>query len=47
MPADEQQKIRDALLNLRDPKALETVGYKGFVLPNPEIESSTISWLGL
>lgn len=47
LPADEQQKIRDALLNLRDPKALETLGYKGFVAPNPEVESSTIAWLGL
>jgi len=47
MPADEQQKVRDALVNLRDPKALEIVGYKGFVLPNPEVESSAIAWLGL
>jgi phosphonate transport system substrate-binding protein len=45
--ADDHQKIRDALVNLRDPKALEIVGYKGFVLPNPEVESSTIAWLGL
>lgn len=47
MPGDEQQKIRDALVNLRDPKALEIVGYKGFVVPNPEVESSAIAWLGL
>ena len=47
MPADEQQKIRDALVNMRDPKALEIVGYKGFVVPNPEVESSAIAWLGL
>jgi ABC-type phosphate/phosphonate transport system substrate-binding protein len=47
MPPDEQQKIRDALVNLRDPKALEIVGYKGFVAPNPEVESSAIAWLGL
>jgi ABC-type phosphate/phosphonate transport system substrate-binding protein len=47
MPADEQQRIRDALLGLRDPKALETVGYRGFVAPNSEFESSTIAWLGL
>jgi phosphonate transport system substrate-binding protein len=47
LPADEQQKIRDALVGLRDPKALEIVGYKGFVAPNPEVESSTIAWLGL
>jgi len=51
MPADEQQRIRDALLNIKDVKggreALETVGYKGFVAPNPDVESSTIAWLGL
>jgi ABC-type phosphate/phosphonate transport system substrate-binding protein len=47
MSPDEQQKIRDALINLRDPKALEIVGYKGFVAPNPEVESSAIAWLGL
>lgn len=47
LPADDAQKIRDALLGLRDTKALETVGYKGFVAPNPEIENSTIAWLGL
>jgi ABC-type phosphate/phosphonate transport system substrate-binding protein len=48
---DEQQRIRDALLNSRDTKpgrdALETLGYKGFVAPNPEIETATIAWLGL
>jgi phosphonate transport system substrate-binding protein len=51
LSADEQQKIRDALLTLRDSKpgrdALEAVGYKGFVAPNTEVESSTIAWLGL
>ena len=51
LPADEQQRIRDALLTLRDTKpgrdALEAVGYKGFVAPNTELESSTIAWLGL
>jgi ABC-type phosphate/phosphonate transport system substrate-binding protein len=51
MPPDEQQKIRDALLNIRDSKggrdALEAVGYRGFVAPNSEFESSTIAWLGL
>ncbi len=51
LPADEQQKIRDALVNLRDAKggreALESVGYRGFVAPNPEIEASAIAWLGL
>ncbi len=51
MPADEQQRLRDALVNIRDSKAgrdaLEAVGYKGFVAPNADFESSTIAWLGL
>jgi len=51
LPADDQQKIRDALLTLRDSKpgrdALEAVGYRGFVAPNPEVEAATIAWLGL
>jgi ABC-type phosphate/phosphonate transport system substrate-binding protein len=51
LSAEDQQKIRETLLTLRDTKpgrdALETVGYKGFVAPNPEFESSTIAWLGL
>jgi phosphonate transport system substrate-binding protein len=51
MPADTQARIRQALYGLRDSRvgreALEVVGYKGFVAPNPEIESATIAWLGL
>ncbi len=51
VPADEQQRLRDALVNIRDSKAgrdaLEAVGYKGFVAPNPDFENSTIAWLGL
>ena len=51
MPPAEQQKIRDALLTLKDAKGgqavLETVGYKGFVAPNPEVENAVIAWLGL
>ena len=51
MSADDQQKIRAALLGLRDGKpgrdALETVGYKGFVAPNADFENATIAWLGL
>jgi phosphonate transport system substrate-binding protein len=51
LSADEQQRIRDALLNLRDSKlgrdATDALGYKGFAAPNPEFESSTIAWLGL
>jgi ABC-type phosphate/phosphonate transport system substrate-binding protein len=51
VPPAEQQKIRDALLGLKDAKGgqqvLETVGYKGFVAPNPETEAAVIAWLGL
>ncbi len=51
MSADEQQRLQDALINIRDSKpgrdALEAVGYKGFVVPNADFESSTIAWLGL
>lgn len=51
LSADEQQRIREALLTLRDSKpgrdALETLGYKGFVAPNSTLETSTIDWLGL
>lgn len=51
MPPAEQQKIRDALLTLKDAKggqaALDTVGYRGFVPPNPEVENAVIAWLGL
>ena len=51
MPAAEQQRVRDALIGLREAKggsaALETVGYKGFVPPNHEIENAVIAWLGL
>ena len=51
LPPAEAQKIKDALLGLKDakggPQALETVGYKGFVPPNPEIEQQVIAWLGL
>jgi len=51
MPAEEQQRIRDALIAMRDSKpgrdALEAIGYTGFVAPNAEIESATIAWLGL
>ena len=51
MPASEQQKVRDALIGLREakggPAALETVGYKGFVPPNRDVENAVIAWLGL
>jgi phosphonate transport system substrate-binding protein len=51
LPADQQQRLREALLNLRDAKggreALDATGYKGFVAPNPDVETATIAWLGL
>lgn len=51
MPAAEQQRIRDALIGLREakggPAALETVGYKGFIPPNHDVENAVIAWLGL
>lgn len=51
MPAAEQQRVRDALIGLREakggPAALETVGYKGFIPPNHDVESTVIAWLGL
>lgn len=51
LPADEQQKIRDALVNLRDAKggreALDSVGYRGFAAPNPDVEAATMAWLGM
>lgn len=51
LPAADQQKIREALLGLKDAKggqaALDTVGYKGFVAPNPDVENAVIVWLGL
>ncbi|HEY8243594.1 MAG TPA: PhnD/SsuA/transferrin family substrate-binding protein, partial [Casimicrobiaceae bacterium] len=51
MSPAEAQKIKDALIGLKEAKggqvALDTVGYKGFVAPNPEIETAVIAWLGL
>ncbi len=51
MAPDEQARIRDALVGLRDAKggreALEIVGYKGFLVPNPQVETAAIEWLGL
>jgi ABC-type phosphate/phosphonate transport system substrate-binding protein len=51
MPADEQDRVRAALLGMALSKpgkdALDAVGYKGFVATNPEVEASTIAWLGL
>lgn len=52
MPAEEQERIRVALLGMATQgkpgkDALDAIGYKGFVATNPEVESSTIAWLGL
>jgi phosphonate transport system substrate-binding protein len=51
MPAEEQERIRTALLGIGQSKpgrdALDAIGYKGFVATNPEVEVSTIAWLGL
>ena len=51
LPADQQQRLRETLLNLRDMKggreAQDATGYKGFVAPAPDVESATIVWLGL
>ena len=51
MPVEEQERIRDALITMTQSKpghdALDTVGYKGFVAPNREVEVATIAWLGL
>jgi phosphonate transport system substrate-binding protein len=51
LSADEQAKIRDALIGMQHTKpghdALDVVGYKGFVAPEPSVESASIAWLGL
>jgi len=51
MPAEEQERIRAALLGMAQGKpgkeALDAIGYKGFVATSPEVEASTIAWLGL
>jgi ABC-type phosphate/phosphonate transport system substrate-binding protein len=49
--ATDQERIREALLNMNDTKqgriALSIVGYRGFAAPAPDIEANTIAWLGL
>jgi ABC-type phosphate/phosphonate transport system substrate-binding protein len=48
---DEQARIRDALVTMGHTKpgrdALEITGYKGFIAPDPQIETASIAWLGL
>jgi ABC-type phosphate/phosphonate transport system substrate-binding protein len=47
----DQERMRDALLGLTQSepgqRVLATVGYKGFVAPNPEIQQAMIAWLGI
>ncbi|MDQ6618188.1 MAG: phosphate/phosphite/phosphonate ABC transporter substrate-binding protein [Pseudomonadota bacterium] len=47
----EQDRIREELLTLGDTKpgknALAMLGYRGFAAPAPELEATTIAWLGL
>jgi phosphonate transport system substrate-binding protein len=51
LPAEEQVRVREALVNMANTKpgrdALEISGYKGFVAPDPQIEFASIAWLGL
>jgi phosphonate transport system substrate-binding protein len=51
MPAEEQDQIRDALVGMSPTKAgrdaLETIGYKGFVAPNRDVENAAMAWPGL
>ena len=48
---DEQARVRDALVTMGQTKpgrdALEITGYKGFIAPDPQIETASIEWLGL
>jgi ABC-type phosphate/phosphonate transport system substrate-binding protein len=48
---DEQERIQDVLVNLTQSeagrRALAASGYKGFVVPDADVEQSTIAWLGL
>jgi ABC-type phosphate/phosphonate transport system substrate-binding protein len=47
----DQERMRDALLGLTQSepgqRVLATVGYKGFVAPNPEVQQAMIAWLGI
>ena len=51
VPPDARERIRDVLIHLGQTdagrKALGALGYKGFVAPEPEVEQSSIIWLGL
>ena len=47
----DQDRLRQALVTLASNKpgrdALDVLGYKGFVPPDPAVEKDTIAWLGL
>ncbi|HZQ61076.1 MAG TPA: PhnD/SsuA/transferrin family substrate-binding protein [Casimicrobiaceae bacterium] len=47
----EQDRIREELLAMSETKpgraALQVLGYRGFSAPAPEVEATTIAWLGL
>jgi phosphonate transport system substrate-binding protein len=51
LPAEEIERVREALVSLgnHDPgrKALVASGYKGFQLPQGDVETASIRWLGL
>jgi phosphonate transport system substrate-binding protein len=51
LPTYDQVRIQEALTGLASakngPSVLATVGYKGFVVPDPQVETATIAWLGL
>ncbi|HVE51620.1 MAG TPA: PhnD/SsuA/transferrin family substrate-binding protein [Casimicrobiaceae bacterium] len=51
LPADDFERVREVLLTLPNTepgrKALAASGYKGFQLPNAEVEATSIVWLGL
>jgi ABC-type phosphate/phosphonate transport system substrate-binding protein len=51
LPQADLDRIRDILVGLSQTdaglKVLAATGYKGFVVPNPEIEKSVMAWLGI
>lgn len=51
VPTADQARIRDVLLNLSEigggRPALNALGYRGFVAPARDIETTTVAWLGL
>jgi ABC-type phosphate/phosphonate transport system substrate-binding protein len=51
VPADEQERIQHALITLGQTEAgrqvLAAVGYKGFIAPDPAVDTAAIAWLGL